>query len=59
MVRSKGKEVSKDIEIGDKVFGVSLPQQAGCHAEYVVVNQIFVSDELFGFGHACYSKIYF
>lgn len=42
MVKSKGNDVHKNIEIGDKVYGVSLPQNAGCHAEYVVVNQIYV-----------------
>lgn len=42
VVKSKGNGVSKNIEIGDKVYGVALPHQGGCHAEYVVVNQIYV-----------------
>lgn len=43
VVRSKGSDVSKHINIDDKVYGVSLPQRGGCHAEYVVVDQSSVS----------------
>lgn len=43
VVKSKGKGVNKNIQIDDKVYGISLPQHGGCHAEYVVVNQIYVS----------------
>lgn len=42
VVKGKGKGVSKHINIGDKVYGVTLPQQGGCHAEFVVVDQILV-----------------
>lgn len=42
VVKGRGKGVSKSIKIDDKVYGVALPQQGGCHAEYVVVDQILV-----------------
>ncbi|KAJ6646026.1 Reticulon-4-interacting protein 1, mitochondrial [Pseudolycoriella hygida] len=42
VVKGKGNGVSKAFQIGDKVYGVSLPQIAGCHAEYVVVDQIYL-----------------
>lgn len=43
VVRMKGRNVSKNINIDDKVYGVSVPQRGGCHAEYVVVDQSSVS----------------
>ncbi|KAG4075137.1 hypothetical protein HA402_006154 [Bradysia odoriphaga] len=42
VVKGKGKGVSDDIHIDDKVYGVTLPQQGGCHAEFVVVDQILL-----------------
>lgn len=45
MVKAKGSGVSNGINIEDKVYGVTLPQQGGCHAEYVVVDQILVRSQ--------------
>lgn len=42
VVRGKGKGVRENIQIDDQVYGVTLPQQGGCHAEYVLVDQIYV-----------------
>lgn len=43
VVRAKGKSVRDEIQIGDKVWGVVSPHQQGSIAEYVVVDQLFVS----------------
>lgn len=42
VVRAKGKLVRPDIQIGDKVWGVVLPQKPGTFAQYVVVDQFTV-----------------
>lgn len=43
VVRAKGKSVRNEIQIGDKVWGVVSPHQQGSIAQYVVVDQLFVS----------------
>lgn len=43
VVKQKGSAVRADIQVGDKVWGVISPHQDGSIAEYVVINEIFVS----------------
>lgn len=42
IVKAKGRRVSDNIEIGDKVWGVIEPHQVGALAEYIVVDQKYV-----------------
>lgn len=46
IVKAKGKRVNDNIEIGDKVWGVIEPHQVGALAEYIVVDQKYVSLQL-------------
>lgn len=39
IVKAKGKSVRKNIQVGDKVFGIVPTHQPGSLAEYVVVDQ--------------------
>ncbi len=42
VVKGKGHGVGNHIHLDDKVYGVTLPQRGGCHAEYIVVDQLLV-----------------
>lgn len=45
VVTRKGMSVREEIQIGDKVWGVVPPHRAGCHAEYVVVDETCVRNQ--------------
>lgn len=41
VIKAKGRKV-KDVEVGDKVWGVIEPHQIGAFAEYVVLDHKYV-----------------
>lgn len=54
IVKARGKSVRKNIQIGDKVFGIVPAHHAGSLAQYVVVDQNTVrSNENFSEKKSC------
>lgn len=45
VVKARGKSVRKNLQVGDKVFGIVPTHQPGSLAEYVVVDQKTVRNQ--------------